>query len=153
MTLGIRVPRASKRADPHRYWRVLVTGKQVLYYTALAEVVFSGKPGGPQLAAGGVASASSNYSNDPTYPPRAFDGNPATFWCDNGNAPPQWLAYQFPGKVDVQEVAITYGPAGYTGIPTKLEFQSSDDGVQWKTQWKVDAVGAWAYGATKVFTR
>ena len=153
MTLGVRVPRATKRPDPHLWWGVLVRAKAASGYIAFATVEMREKAGGPQAAVAGVPSASSNFANNPIYPPYAFDTDPATAWADHGDGVPVRLMYKFPAKIDIREIAILLGNSGFTGVPTSLAFQSSDDGVNWTTQWDVAAVGAWPYSTQKTFTR
>lgn len=147
----------------HRYWRLYFTAGNSVLYLVIPEVQFRGTTGGPNLATGGGAYASSYYGGlDQGYgvggswgPENAFDGNTGTYWQIYGYSGfPAWLAYDFgPGNAyTVVEVAMLAYSVNYY-IPTDFQVQWSDDNVHWYTSWQVVAAQTadWAGSAWKTF--
>jgi hypothetical protein len=102
-------------------------------------------PGGANLCVGGTPLSSSNFA--PEFPAAlAFDGDPATRWVggigptSNVYTTLQWIGYQFPSPVSVQEVVMTSHDA--TGsMPTVFSVEYWD-GATWIIHSIVET-GAW----------
>ena len=122
----------------HEYWRILPTANTGRpYYAHVAELAFAAEPGGLQLATGGTAIASGQYSNQA--PARAFDGTPSTVWESQSgsiSAGNIWLGYHFAEPVEVRQIRLTtflsYEPSEWI---TAGKVQFSDDGVAWTDAW------------------
>lgn len=112
---------------PHRYWGFLFpTGVNV----GLNEVQFRTAIGGPNVATGGTAYATSSFSG--TYlPANAFDGNAGTWWNNAGNAANSRLWYDFGAANPKMIVEGTYYYADVGRAPADVILQYSDDGVTW----------------------
>jgi hypothetical protein len=137
-----------------RYWRFFVTqldGGGSAH--SCAELQFRSVPGGPSIATGGTAAASSVFGS--LVPSFAFDGNPSTIWGGaSGTGVPAWLSYDFGSPVSVAEVAYTGRSDGLFGqYPRDFEIQYSSDDTNWTTLWSVAGETWLDAGATRVFTR
>jgi len=122
----------------HRYWRLSITaGPKVRggleFYAEIGELVFATTPGGPSVASGGVASASTSYAASHV-PTNAFDGTlGSTEWASVYGMGPHWIQYDFGASPkDIVEVRIfvplTIAPSrGYV-------MWHSEDGELWTEQ-------------------
>lgn len=141
------------------HWRVIWAENFGDVFATCAELSFRGVTGGPNLAVGGVAIASSAFSSGEDAS-KAFDGNSATSWSSNGaiTAHGQWLGYIFPTAVSIVEIAVTMSSTSTGGfrpaqMPRRLVLQYSvDGGGAWETAGTWDENPAWVLGETKVFS-
>ena len=139
----------------HRYWRLRVTEGTAAAYVYIAEVQFATSPGGANVATGGVASASSQYSST-NNAPKAFDGDSSTYWSSfdysftsvNGMfLGGEYLQYVFASAQDLVEMKVT---ARTSYFPRSMSLFWSDDGVKWTFQ-KTFTGLTWSGGETKTF--
>ncbi|APL99217.1 virion structural protein [Bordetella phage MW2] len=112
--------------------------------------------GGPNLAVGGSAYASSFYSTPENWGPgQAFDGSASTGWsCDSGAPLPQWIAYQLTSPAALTEISIQAGNnAGRAArAPRTFQIQSSMDGTIWETRFTATDEPAWDPGEIRTYT-
>jgi hypothetical protein len=138
----------------HRYWRIQVDaipGDVV----SVSELQMRSVAGGADLTvAGGPATASSVYDNDPATsgPLRAVDNNNATFAALAG--PTGWFQYDFGTTPrDIVEITWRSRSDGFgEQSPTAGRVLFSDDGVTWTEYWRFK----WALfgtGTTRTATR
>lgn len=150
----------------HRYWRILVKSTSASI-VSIGELQMRESIGGSNVATGGTASASSQYSA--SYPAsKAFDGLTTDTGTGNGWASASfssgvaafpWLAYDFGESVtrDIAEIVI-YVPAAGGGIalaelPTTFDWQYSDDGGIWVTQRSIAldlTTSPWAFSSSRI---
>ncbi len=145
------------------FWRIRWTGLQTWAGTItgaqIANVQFRATAGGPSVATGGTAIASSVL--DPNYvAANAFDGDPATFWNSSiGDTIGAWVGYQFPSAVVIREVALQSGIPSLRGDvsnpsnPKSFAVDYSLDGAAWTQIYAADNNFFWQYynsGATPV---
>lgn len=141
------------------YWRIAIlsiaNAPISTSSSSFAEMAYRSTPGGSNIATGGTATASTQFSG--AYPAsNAFDGNPATIWNSSVGFAAGWVRYQFPSPVSIAEVTLTARTDTNYGVsqtPNSFRIESSPDGVTWTTEWTVASTGAWADGETKTFTR
>lgn len=139
----------------HLHWRIRLTKTREggNYKALLAEVEFREQVGGPNVAAGGSATAST-YS--PGFGPvLAFDGSPSTAWnADQFTLLPQWVAYEFAQPVDVKEVLLQAGDdaARAARAPEDFYVEYSDDGVEWTIATYFPGEPAWGVSESRTFT-
>ncbi|USN14227.1 putative tail protein [Brevundimonas phage vB_BpoS-Kabachok] len=117
----------------HKDWRLVYYATTAGQFITAREVVMCAAIGGPQLAVGGTATASTTWlSNNAA---NAFDNNPATYWQNGSGANEgSWLRYAFAAPVAVGHVTLTPHTARTT--PTTIAVQYSDDnGTTWTTAW------------------
>lgn len=136
----------------HRYWRVYVTRVQNHGNTTFSAVEFRGAVGGANLATGGTALSSGDFSGRPAS--NAFDTNPATIWSSAGVAP-NWIGYDFGSAVSIAEVALTLqnDATFYDQAPLDCLVQSSDDASAWATEWSHTAMANWTNAETRALRR
>lgn len=141
----------------HLYWRFnFLANNGHLDYSALPEIEFRESEWGPNAAAGGVATASSEYGAG-YEAGKALDGDIDTFWSSGSADPAGWWQYEFPSPVDIIEVAVkSFGTATGTAdrltyLPKDFEIQHSDDGVAWTTAWSVAGETDWIPEEVRVF--
>lgn len=119
----------------HRYWRIRIISSFAPSgsWCALHEVEMRETVGGVNAISGGTATASTQYSAEA--PADAIDGDPATRWLSDNEAP-CWWQYEFPSDVDIAELVITAGNdgAGQTVDyqPAEFELLCSHDGTTWR---------------------
>ncbi len=120
-----------------RYWRINVTlNNGSASNWSLTEVVFRTVPGGPQVATGGTASASTTLGGYPAS--NAFDGNLSNLYVATQST--GWLQYDFGASnlVAIAEIAIVSRFDGFqTDSPRDFQVQYSDNGSSWTTAWSV----------------
>lgn len=121
--------------------RLLLAG-----FTVFHEVEMRATPGGADQCTGGTASASS--TNGGNVAANAFDNNSATAWSSAGATLPQWLEYQFPSAVDVEELAILPGNLDQVAV---FEVQYYDE-ANWQTDW-THFTPAWASSVNRVLPK
>ena len=136
----------------HRYWRVRftpVSGNQ----GSCAELQLRTSVGGPNVATGGVASAST--VNGALVAANAFDGNPATHWqSSNAVQDPRFLKYDFGAGTpqDIYEMAWTASATlAVAQNPGTLWLEWSDDDVNWTEALSATAIPAWTAGLTRTW--
>ncbi len=96
--------------------------------TAAGGISFGGLGYGPNLCAGGTATASDQYSA--LYEaPKAADGNQGSWWESTGN-PPHWWQYQFTAAKTVTKVRLLLGHA--LGLKD-FTVDGSNDNANWTT--------------------
>lgn len=92
-------------AGAHNLWRLMFAASNGGVYVQLSEVAFL-DANGNNLSAGGIASASSEYSVSYTAS-QAFDNSSSTDWCSRlGASFPMWLQYRCASAVRVASVRI-----------------------------------------------
>jgi hypothetical protein len=129
-------------------WRLLVTGSQANTGAVIAEIEMRGSIGGPDLTSGGTAVASSEY--DGTFlAANGFDGNTANAWASTFTGLPQWLEYQFPSAVTINQVAITSQSGNQNNCVENGKIQYWD-GAAWQ-DWIIIS-GSTLWGATETRT-
>ena len=136
----------------HLYWRLLFPanfpGER---RTCIAVCEMRSAIGGPNVATGGTASASSQLSGT-TGAENAFDGNTNTRWESASDAAPNWLMYQFAAPVDIVELALrSYGSLSPVSPPGNFTLQSSDDGLVWNDVANFENVRPWSAGETRLY--
>lgn len=136
----------------HRYWRVRftpVSGNQ----GSCAELQLRTSVGGPNVATGGVASAST--VNAALVAANAFDGNPATHWqSSNAVQDPRFLKYDFGAGTpqDIYEMAWTASATlAVAQNPGTLWLEWSDDDVIWTERLSATGIPAWTAGLTRTW--
>ncbi|WP_344831966.1 discoidin domain-containing protein [Actinocorallia longicatena] len=100
---------------------------------ALASVVPAapaGAAGGPDLALGKTATASS--SNNPYGPGNVDDGNQGTYWESSGTTLPQWVQVDLGSSASVDQVVLRL-PAGWEARTQTLSVQGSTNGTAFST--------------------
>ena len=125
------VPQWTSAPGPnaHRYWRIKGTSVRSGDNAQYSEIEFRRVAGGPNLATGGEALASAEYSLPTWAKENAFDGDPNTNWAGQGVIG-QWIGYDFKKKVEVREVAMRASSLADQGWGT-MNLEYSDDGVNW----------------------
>lgn len=136
----------------HLYWRLFFPtnfpGEQ---RTSTAICEMRSTIGGPSVATGGTASASSRLSGT-TEAANAFDGNVNSRWESASNAGPHWLMYQFAAPVDIVELALRpFGSSSPASPPGNFTLQSSDDGLGWNDVATFENVWPWSGGETRLY--
>lgn len=125
----------------HRFWRIHIS-KANTYATGFGEVVLAEEYSGPQVAVGGVASASSEYSGS-WVAANAFDGNLSTAWYSanvfNGTGSGfAYLQYDLGAgnAKEVVELRVSRPTSGFsdTDMPAAFVLMYSDDGFVWYLQ-------------------
>ena len=123
----------------HRFWRLHISAKGInsVNYVALSGLVLADVAGGPQVAVGGVASASSIRTAGEEAD-KAFDALQNTFWRGAYNyVLPEHLQYDMGegNAIDVVEIRLvhTTTPDLRTG-PKDIALLYSDDGKHWFIQ-------------------
>lgn len=142
----------------HVFWRINITsifggGNTSQNAPSIAEVLLKLDADSPNLAIGGIATASTIY--DSSYSAsKAFDGETSTFWSAN-RTPTGWLSYQMINEVEINHVSIQPRHDYLAAIqgPKTFTIQSSDDGVAWEDEWGVVVETPWAAGETRTFNR
>ncbi|MFI8521815.1 discoidin domain-containing protein [Streptomyces sp. NPDC085481] len=86
--------------------------------------------GGPNIALGDTASASSSHS--PYAAPSITDGDQGTYWESSGSAFPQWVQADLGTTERVDEVVLKL-PAGWESRSQTLSVQGSADGTSFAT--------------------
>lgn len=86
--------------------------------------------GGPNLAAGKPATASSHA--DVYVASNATDGNPGTYWESANHAFPQWIQVDLGSAVPIDRVVLKL-PAGWESRSQTLTVQGSADGTSFAT--------------------
>lgn len=114
----------------HRYWRVRNTTSQTFF--GLHDLQFRTALGGPDVATGGTAIASSEYDSQ-HLDDYAFDvGGYRNFWSTlSGSGTNGWIGYDFGSNKDIIEVAFWTNDA--SRLPGTFEVQYSDDSSSWTT--------------------
>lgn len=135
----------------HRYWRVLVTKNQALSGVSCIELTMHESVGGPNVATGGVAAASSSYPGWPAS--NAFDGTSAG-WDSNGTVP-AWISYDFGAGNERDIVQITIMSrvdSYYYFAPAVARMEFSDDGISFAPRQFFNVSATWSSGGeTKSF--
>ncbi|MER7761148.1 discoidin domain-containing protein [Streptomyces sp. NPDC097619] len=93
-------------------------------------VTTSAAAGGPSLAAGRPAAASS--ANGPYVAGNVTDGDPATYWESAGSTFPQWVQTDLGTSTRVDEVVLKL-PTGWETRSQTLSVQGSADGTSFST--------------------
>lgn len=131
-----------KSMAAHKWWRVRFTDSTVdsqnpNKYVYLAEVKFEDLTG-TDLAVGGTAMSSSNFSADYDAA-KAFDksesGNGwSSAWSPSSNASiNDWIGYEFPSPVDVKRVRI-YPIGRLVPVNYRMKVEWSDNGSLWVSE-------------------
>jgi hypothetical protein len=125
---------------PHLYWRIRspVTFDSTGYVLDCAEVQFRSAIGGANVATGGVAISSSDFSGG-FVAANAYDANTATAWNSaiaplGGALPGQWIGYHFAAVVDIVEI-MWQSRNGFMADPKDIYVDWSDDGIAWTNAW------------------
>lgn len=136
----------------HLYWRLFFpTNFPGESRTGVAICEMRSTIGGPNVATGGTASASSQWTSA-TGAENAFDGNVSTRWESVTNAGPHWLMYQFAAPVDIVELALRpFGSTSPSAPPGNFTLQSSDDGLAWNDVANFENVRPWSVGETRLY--
>ena len=155
---------------PHRYWRLLIFSNHWLVnglstiqqnFTSLAELVFMPTINGTNLGLGLTTGiASSFYLNNATNRPNVvFDGNPSTWWANDGDSVPlpsnpAWIGLDFVTPVLVGAVGLRARNDGGQGqLPLNYSIQWSDDNSNWFTLWnQTDTNGVVVSGEFRQFS-
>lgn len=138
-------------ATAARYWRINITAADGGSYCEVSALELYVDPYGSNIATGGSASSSSNYTG--LTPDRAFDSDVSTVWASNGAAP-QWLQYDFGAgnAKNINAIGIIGTNAGYTNrTPRDFDILSSNDGTNWTTVWSVTGQTAWGANECRLF--
>jgi hypothetical protein len=111
-------------------WRLNVTASNGSI-VCVGELALRTANGGPSVATGGAAAASSTYSGSYAAS-QAFDGTASGLpWASNGGAP-QWLMYTFSGAQEIIEYVLTAPSDGnYTSAPKTWSLQYQDTDGSW----------------------
>lgn len=138
------------------YARLYITANNGNPYTALQQIAYRETPGGPSIAVGGVATASSYFGFDP--PSDAFNGNIASVdggWVPDSTTFPHWITYAFASPVNIVEMGlwvrndeVTSGARG----PKDFVLQFSNDNATWTDAGTYTNVTGWVIGTEKVFS-
>jgi len=136
----------------HLYWRLFFPANFPGFSrTSVAICEMRSTIGGPNVATGGTASASSQLTGS-TGAENAFDGNVDTRWESDSSAGPHWLMYQFAAPVDIVELALRpYGSLSPVSPPGNFTLQSSDDGLVWNDVANFENVRPWSADETRLY--
>lgn len=146
---------------PHRYWRLLsIRGIPAANgYLEINEMELRETSGGPNVATGGTASASSLFGSNVAS--NAFNGNPSDYWesddvIETGDTPSSrgtWLKYDLgAGNAKlIQEVSILVNAYVDEG-PLDFLIQYSDDDVTWTSKGRFRAATPWVVSTPQVFS-
>lgn len=124
-------------------WRLYMTAKPTAgSYMSACEVEMRNTPGGPNLASGGTATASTfqttggGVPSGGWTPAMAFDGvkTSASAWTASSATAPQWLEYAFTSPVTIEEVTLYTKHNDPGGTPSSFDVQYYD-GTTWVTYW------------------
>lgn len=84
---------------------------------------------GVDLCQGSTVTADTQYSVDRN-PPKAIDGNPATFWESSNVGLPHWFKVELPEPAQVRSFYLS--STAFSGeTPVDFSLQGSDDGIVW----------------------
>ena len=128
-------------------WRVNVSSKRSTSgVVGGQELEMRGSIGGADLCTGGTASASSD--NGTNLPAHMFDDNTGTSWFASGTSVPQWIEYDFPSDVTIEQIA--WDPSNANDIPIGFTLEYWDvDLSSWVTYWRLaDGLGIYPNSAT-----
>lgn len=120
------------RNRPYLHFRLLFRTNHGHNNNQITQLILRTEPGGPQIAVGGIATASSE--NSATYgPDRAFNDVPTEYWAGgNYTAFNSWLAYELPEAKPVDEYEIRgSGTLNVNALPKEWKLQGSMDGITW----------------------
>lgn len=124
-------------------WRLYMTAKPTAgSYMSACEVEMRATPGGPNLASGGIATASTfqatggGVPSGGWTPAMAFDGvkTSASAWTASSATAPQWLEYAFTSPVTIEEVTLYTKHNDPGGTPSSFDVQYYN-GTTWVTHW------------------
>jgi CARDB/F5/8 type C domain len=119
-------PTRSKRSIPRLMAGVMTTCLMFLGLQVLPAVA----AGGPNLATGKAASAS---STDGKYAAGNLnDGNQNSYWQSSGSALPQWAQINLGSSKRIDQVQLKV-PSSWTARTETLSLQASDDGTSFST--------------------
>ena len=139
---AMRAPNALSKTR----WRVNVRNTVGLAALEIGEMELMDTHGGPNLATGGTASASSGSTAA-----NAFDGNNATRAILTGTS--GWLEYQLPVAKTIIEFALTLSSstaAGVSAMPRDFTLEVHD-GTNWVIVGSFRNETAWGVGERRVF--
>lgn len=146
---SVAPPAPPPPGTPHRFWRLFYTSSNSGNISS-TDLQLRATVGGPNIAVGGVGSASSSYFGGSTANDVWAGG--ITFATTGGA--PQWNAYDLgPGNASpVVEIAYTVRTDGYSEqSPSAGVLQYSDNGTDWTTDGQTIPFGTWTVGQQKVF--
>jgi F5/8 type C domain len=135
----------------HRYWRLHTLWADTA--VSAGEVEMRGTPSGSDLATGGTATASSDFSGS-FNAPKAFDNSFTTLWSAASSRVAAWLQYDFGSAVSLAEVTLRSrhdSLATGTARRASIRYADSTSGP-WTTAWAPPAQGAWSLSETRTFT-
>ncbi|MEV7225486.1 discoidin domain-containing protein [Polymorphospora sp. NPDC051019] len=124
----------------HAAWRLIAAALATGLAVSAAPALPAAAAGGPNLAAGKAATASS--SNAEHTANRINDGNPGTYWESANNAFPQWAQIDLGTSTGIDQVVLKL-PAGWESRTQTLAVQGSPDGTSFAT-----IVGSTGYAFT-----
>jgi hypothetical protein len=138
-------------------WRLFVTEivQPDSFWINLANIEMMEVVAGPNVVAGGTATASSEHSGG-TAAANAFDGNISNVWSSlSGQGGPQWVAYEFPDPVAIVEITIRAGDsiARRNRAPEDFEIQYFDtDTSTWVTVASYTGEPAWGTSEMRIYS-
>jgi hypothetical protein len=139
----------------HRYWRLnLGPPVEAGYPMLIAEIGLCAVTGGPSVATGGTASASTTYSGSSAA--NLFDGNLGTQWAPADANYPVWVQYDF-GSGNPQSIVdvfiSTNGASNGLNAPKSFDLEYSDDGTTWTILYSspINPTYTWADNSTEYF--
>jgi hypothetical protein len=127
-------------------WRLRSVGTQ---YFTISEAEFRRNPGMPDQCNGGTAVSSSNHSGSPA---NVFDNNTATNWHSGAGGDSNWIEYQFPSPVAVNQVQVNCRTDDPNSIwqPSSLRLEYWD-GSTWIQKQVTATPYGWSHGKAIVY--
>lgn len=132
------------------YARIFITQDGTRSTDQISEIEFRESSGGTDVATGGTATASEEYSAS-FAASKAFDDDAATQWVSSDDVYPNWIQYQFPAAVSIVEYAMKARSDAADGMPLAWMMEVSSDGASWVTLDTQTGI-KWTNGEQKVFT-
>jgi hypothetical protein len=144
------------KATSHRYWAIRSITVQAVSQVnwAQAEVELRETPGGPDVATGGTASATTSWNIGSNPPSMAFDNNNATWWAGGNNSQPNTrLIYDLGVGVSkaIQQVMLRARADAPEQATTKFALEYSDNGTTWTVQQIFTTAVTWTAGSVQAF--
>lgn len=153
-TFHLSVASSSLRA----FWRLKFNDTNGGGWYTHTELEFAEYSGGPSVAVGGTAFASSQNIDPIHQADKSFNGiRDNSGWSTDVTWPigDVWLAYRFPSGFDINVVRMVARDHGtwINQTPFSWTVQSSLDGIEWKDEWTVKNQSGWSRLEEREFRR
>jgi len=141
----------------HSYWRLYVLSTEGGDVIRVQEIEMAATAGGADQCTGGTASASSVFDGTKVAA-NAFDGTGAEWMAAATSAPnlggggwDEWVQYEFPTPVGVEEIRITASGSTANSAPYAFTLLGSNDGVNWTAYLRVFDEPVWTTNEQRTY--